>query len=252
MPASFAQNHNVTIAPVLGAENIGVSTVPNPEEAAGRERRIAVLFCDLRDFTRLSQQQLPFDTVFLLNRYFEMIGEAVEGAGGVVDKFIGDGALAIFGLNTGIETACQQALTATTRIARNVEVLNRNFMSELDQPLRIAMGMHAGPAIIGQIGYGRASSLTAVGDTINAASRLEGFAKEYDAQLAVSADVVRYAGLPLADHESYHIAIRGRAGTLETLIVYKAEEFEPLLAEKAAGPPAANRNGPKQPEKSGR
>ena len=245
-------NHNVTIAPVLGAENIGVSTVPNPEEAAGRERRIAVLFCDLRDFTRLSQQQLPFDTVFLLNRYFEMIGEAVEGAGGVVDKFIGDGALAIFGLNTGIETACQQALTATTRIARNVEVLNRNFMSELDQPLRIAMGMHAGPAIIGQIGYGRASSLTAVGDTINAASRLEGFAKEYDAQLAVSADVVRYAGLPLADHESYHIAIRGRAGTLETLIVYKAEEFEPLLAEKAAGPPAANRNGPKQPEKSGR
>lgn len=245
-------NHNVTIAPVLGAKNIGVSTVPNPEEAAGRERRIAVLFCDLRDFTRLSQQQLPFDTVFLLNRYFEMIGEAVEGAGGVVDKFIGDGALAIFGLNTGIETACQQALTATTRIARNVEVLNRNFMSELDQPLRIAMGMHAGPAIIGQIGYGRASSLTAVGDTINAASRLEGFAKEYDAQLAVSADVVRYAGLPLADHESYHIAIRGRAGTLETLIVYKAEEFEPLLAEKAAGPPAANRNGPKQPEKSGR
>lgn len=245
-------NYNVTIAPVLGAENIGVSTVPNPEEAAGRERRIAVLFCDLRDFTRLSQQQLPFDTVFLLNRYFEMIGEAVEGAGGVVDKFIGDGALAIFGLNTGIETACQQALTATTRIARNVEVLNRNFMSELDQPLRIAMGMHAGPAIIGQIGYGRASSLTAVGDTINAASRLEGFAKEYDAQLAVSADVVRYAGLPLADHESYHIAIRGRAGTLETLIVYKAEEFEPLLAEKAAGPPAANRNGSKQPEKSGR
>ncbi|WP_075289585.1 adenylate/guanylate cyclase domain-containing protein [Pararhizobium arenae] len=229
-------NHNVTIAPVLGAENVGVTTVPNPEEAAGRERRIAVLFCDLRDFTRLSQQQLPFDTVFLLNRYFEMIGEAVEGAGGTVDKFIGDGALAIFGLNTGIETACQQALTATTRIARSVELLNRNFMSELDQPLRIAMGMHAGPAIIGQIGYGRASSLTAVGDTINAASRLEGFAKEYDAQLAVSADLVRYAGLPLEGHERYNIAIRGRAGTLETLIVYKAEEFEPLLAEKAAGP----------------
>ncbi len=232
-------NHNVTIAPVLGAENVGVTTVPNSEEAAGRERRIAVLFCDLRDFTRLSQQQLPFDTVFLLNRYFEMIGEAVEGAGGMVDKFIGDGALAIFGLNTGIETACQQALTATTRIARSVELLNRNFMSELDQPLRIAMGMHAGPAIIGQIGYGRATSLTAVGDTINAASRLEGFAKEYDAQLAVSADLVRYAGLPLEGHESYHIAIRGRAGTLETLIVYKAEEFEPLLAEKAAGSAAS-------------
>jgi adenylate cyclase len=165
-----------------------------------------------------------------LNRYFETIGEAVEGSGGVIDKFIGDGALAIFGLSNTIEEACAQALAATVRIANGVEVLNRNFMSELDKPLRIAMGMHAGPAIIGQIGYGKASSLTAVGDTINAASRLEGFAKEYDAQLAVSADVVRYAGLSVDDRESYNISIRGRAGTLETLIIQNAAEIGIMMA----------------------
>jgi len=223
-------NHNLSIAPVLGADNIGLKAQPSEQQAAGRERRIAVLFCDLRDFTLLAQKQLPFDTVFLLNRYFETIGEAVEGSGGVIDKFIGDGALAIFGLSNTIEEACAQALAATVRIANGVEVLNRNFMSELDKPLRIAMGMHAGPAIIGQIGYGKASSLTAVGDTINAASRLEGFAKEYDAQLAVSADVVRYAGLSVDDRESYNISIRGRAGTLETLIIQNASEIGIMMA----------------------
>ncbi len=223
-------NHNLSIAPVLGADNIGLKAQPSEQQAAGRERRIAVLFCDLRDFTLLAQKQLPFDTVFLLNRYFETIGEAVEGSGGVIDKFIGDGALAIFGLSNTIEEACAQALAATVRIANGVEVLNRNFMSELDKPLRIAMGMHAGPAIIGQIGYGKASSLTAVGDTINAASRLEGFAKEYDAQLAVSADVVRYAGLTVDDRESYDISIRGRAGTLETLIIQNAAEIGIMMA----------------------
>ena len=221
--------YDLAIAPILGIGNVGARTQPSEQEAAGRERRVAVLFCDLRDFTLLAQQQLPFDTVFLLNRYFETIGEAVESAGGVVDKFIGDGALAIFGLNTGIEEACTQALTATIRISQGVERLNGNFTSELDKPLRIAMGMHAGPAIIGQIGYGKASSLTAVGDTINAASRLEGFAKEYDAQLAVSAETVRYAGLTIDDRETFAISIRGRTGTLETLIVENACEFEDLV-----------------------
>ncbi|CAN7481342.1 adenylate/guanylate cyclase domain-containing protein [Rhizobium sp. LjRoot98] len=233
-------SHNLSISPILGGDNIGLKAQPTEQQAAGRERHIAVLFCDLRDFTLLAQKQLPFDTVFLLNRYFETIGEAVEESGGVIDKFIGDGALALFGLNNSIEEACAQALTATARIAKGIDVLNRNFMSELDKPLRIAMGMHAGPAIIGQIGYGKASSLTAVGDTINAASRLEGFAKEYDAQLAVSADLVRYAGLNVSDRESYNISIRGRRGTLETLIIQNAADIEAMMdAEKhQASPPA--------------
>lgn len=233
-------NHNLSISPILGGDNVGLKAQPTEQQAAGRERHIAVLFCDLRDFTLLAQKQLPFDTVFLLNRYFETIGEAVEESGGVIDKFIGDGALALFGLNNSIEEACAQALAATARIAKGIDVLNRNFMSELDNPLRIAMGMHAGPAIIGQIGYGKASSLTAVGDTINAASRLEGFAKEYDAQLAVSADLVRYAGLKVDNRESYNISIRGRTGTLETLIVQNAVEIEAMIeAQKhQASPPA--------------
>ncbi len=229
---------DLTIAPVFGADRMGLKASPQTiDEAAGHERNIAVLFCDLRDFTQLAQKHLPFDTVFLLNRYFETIGAAVEDAGGVIDKFIGDGALALFGLNTTVEVASAQALAAATRIARGIEVLNRHFTSELEKPLRVAMGMHAGPAIIGHIGYGKASALTAVGDTINAASRLEGFAKEYDAQLAVSADLVRFAGLSVEDTQSYHIAIRGRVGTLETLIIHDAEAIDAQFVKVDAANP---------------
>ena len=67
----------------------------------GVEREIAVLFADLRGFTRLSEGRLPYDTVFILNRYFKAMGEAIEGAGGRVDKFIGDGIMALFGLESG-------------------------------------------------------------------------------------------------------------------------------------------------------
>ncbi|MGO7902999.1 adenylate/guanylate cyclase domain-containing protein, partial [Rhizobium ruizarguesonis] len=75
-------------------------------------REIAVLFVDIRHFPTLTETRLPFDVVFLLNRYFAIIGKAVEQAGGRIDKFIGDGAMALFGLNTTPEEACRQALAA--------------------------------------------------------------------------------------------------------------------------------------------
>ena len=91
------------------------------------------------------------------------------------------------------------------------------------------MGLHAGPAIIGEIGYGQATSLTAVGDTINTASRLEGLAKEHDVQLAVSAELVNRAGLVIEGHERLDISLRGRQATLETWIVADAARISAAL-----------------------
>ncbi|WP_323130646.1 adenylate/guanylate cyclase domain-containing protein, partial [Sinorhizobium medicae] len=93
------------------------------------------------------------------------------------------------------------------------------------QPLRLAIGLHAGPAIIGEMGYGQATSLTAVGDTINTASRLEGLAKEHDAELAVSAELVQRAGLAFEGHRRLEISLRGRQATLETWIVGDASQL---------------------------
>ncbi|MDX0626978.1 2Fe-2S iron-sulfur cluster binding domain-containing protein [Sinorhizobium medicae] len=225
LACQFRPVHNVSVVPILNTDSIGVKTQIARQNAGGRERRVAVLFCDLRDFTRIAEHRLPYDTVFLLNRYFEVVGEAVEGSGGVIDKFIGDGALAIFGLKTPLPEACRQALSAAARLSQGIRALNRTFEGELDQPLRLAIGLHAGPAIIGEMGYGQATSLTAVGDTINTASRLEGLAKEHDAELAVSAELVQRAGLAFEGHRRLEISLRGRQATLETWIVGDASQL---------------------------
>lgn len=225
LACQFRPVHNVSVVPILNTDSIGVKTQIARQNAGGRERRVAVLFCDLRDFTRIAEHRLPYDTVFLLNRYFEVVGEAVEGSGGVIDKFIGDGALAIFGLKTPLPETCRQALSAAARLSQGIRALNQTFEGELDQPLRLAIGLHAGPAIIGEMGYGQATSLTAVGDTINTASRLEGLAKEHDAELAVSAELVQRAGLAFEGHRRLEISLRGRQATLETWIVGDASQL---------------------------
>lgn len=229
LACQFRPNHDLTVSPVLRATAESGRASAARDHAGGRERQLAVLFCDLRDFTRLSEEKLPFDTMFLLNRYFEMIGEAVEQSGGVIDKFIGDGALILFGLNDGYRTACIKAITAAVRISQGIEDLNRTFKGELKSPLRIAMGMHGGPAIIGRVGYGEISELTVVGDTVNTASRLEGIAKEHDAELAISATILDGAGMVVEAKRQQDIALRGRAQTVRTSVFDDARELSSYL-----------------------
>lgn len=222
-------NHDLTVLPLLDASGIERSPRRISEGAAGREQLVAALFCDLRGFTQLSENKLPYDVVYLLNRYFAMVDKAVTQSGGVVDKFIGDGAIALFGLDVEFGLGCRQALTAAARLSEELKDLNQSLAAELDKPLRLAMGLHGGPAIVGQMGSGRAAGLTAIGDTINTASRFEGLAKQRNVELAVSADLVRAAGADCVDLQSEHVEIRGKSGLLETWLVPDAASVRRLL-----------------------
>ncbi|MBJ6127692.1 adenylate/guanylate cyclase domain-containing protein [Microvirga splendida] len=222
LACQFRPSRSVTVVPILSTGRNGMTALVRAGRAQGQEREVAVLFCDLRGFTSLTEKRLPFDTVFILNRYFEAVGEAVEDAGGYIDKFIGDGVLALFGLRTTPQEAARQALDAALRIKAGLARLNEDYASEFEHPLRIAMSLHAGPAIVGQMGYGQATSLTAVGDTINAASRLEGLAKELDVELVISEDLATLAGLDLSDRNRQIVSIRGRAAPLGSWIIPEA------------------------------
>ena len=224
-------NHNLTVLPLVEAGAPTLANQPAQDRAAGRERLVATLFCDIRSFTQLSESKLPYDIVFLLNRYFGMVNEAVEANGGVVDKYIGDGVIALFGIDTPFDLACRQSLACAARLSSALETLNRSFSAELDAPLRVAMGLHAGPAIVGRMGHGPAATLTAIGDTVNIASRLEGLAKEHNVELAVSAELVNHGDVTFPDHESREVSIRGRAAPLETWLVLKAAEIDKCVAE---------------------
>ncbi|MFS8145882.1 adenylate/guanylate cyclase domain-containing protein [Rhizobium sp. BR 249] len=221
-------DRDVAVAPLLVPAVEAALPANSQETSPGREREIAVLFVDIRHFTTLTETRLPFDVVFLLNRYFAIIGKAVEQAGGRLDKFIGDGAMALFGLNTAPEEACRQALKAAAAIVAEIEKLAAELAEELALPLRIAIGIHTGPAVVGTMGYGRVRSMTAIGDTVNVASRLESAAKEFEAAIVISEPVANLSGAALAGIESREINVRGRALPLKVYVIPREKAAEPL------------------------
>jgi adenylate cyclase len=213
------------VVPLLPSAAGPRDALARPGYLQGDEREIAILFADLRGFTAFSEKKLPYDVVFLLNRYFAAMGEAVEESGGRLDKFIGDGVMALFGIERGVAQGSRNALAAARAMAVRLEGLNRSLASDLDGPLRMGIGLHSGTAIVGEMGYGPATSVTAVGDAVNIASRLETLTKEFDAQLIVSAPLAEHAGIAMAEFERQEIAVRGRDGGLAIYVVKEMSQL---------------------------
>ena len=204
----------VSVVPLLSSPKAGREYFLRPVYAEGGEQEVVILFADLRNFTRLAETRLPYDVVFILNRYFQEMGQAVEAAGGYVDKFIGDGMIALFGLEAVNAQPASQALTAARLMFVRLDALNHALAAELDAPLRMGIGIHIGLAVVGEMGYGRARSLTAIGDTVNIASRLETLSKSYGCDLVVSEALLRSIGLHLPNALRHEMPIRGRAAPL--------------------------------------
>jgi adenylate cyclase len=209
----------VEVTPILAAGAGAERGHGNQGLRAGAEREIAILFADLRGFTRLAEHKLPYDVVFVLNRYFASMGAVVQRSGGHLDKFIGDGVMALFGLQGGPAAGSRQALDAARGMGAELAALNQSLAGDLEQPLRLGIGIHAGAAIVGEMGYAHAMAVTAVGDAVNIASRLEAMTKDFDAQLVVSEDAARHAGLDLSNFPSQQVEVRGRREPLTVRVV---------------------------------
>jgi adenylate cyclase len=225
----------VEVTPLLPPLALAADGRRRVDFVQGSEREIAILFADIRGFTALSEGRLPYDVVFILNRYFAAMGRAVEAAGGRVDKFVGDGVMALFGIENGPQAGCREALAAARLMSQRLGELNLSLSAELDVPLRIGIGIHAGPTIVGEMGYGGAAAITAIGDAVNTASRLEGLTKEYDCELVVSEEMVERAGLDLSVFPRYQIEIRGKREMLAVRTLERATDLP------VAGSPSVRR-----------
>jgi adenylate cyclase len=188
-------------------------------ERQGVEQEVAVLFADLRGFTRMAERRLPYDVVYLLNRYFQAVGSAIERAGGIANQFTGDGAMALFGVERGPETGCREALAAAAAMIAGLDALSRELSGELVEPLRLGIGIHVGHAVVGRMGYGDSTYFTAVGDTVHVAARLEQATKDFDCELVVSEAVLTRAGLDPTRFPHQEIALRNRATPVAIRII---------------------------------
>jgi len=188
----------------------------------GESMHITVLFSDIRQFTTISEQLTPRETVEFLNAYLGRVVAVILEEGGRIDKFIGDAVMAEFGVPYPFEDHAKRALHAAVKIraiaAEFREYLRERFPDRGFPEFHVGVGVHTGDAVVGNVGSEVRMEYTAVGDTVNVASRLEGETKYLDCIIAASAETVREAGgrVETGVHET--VRVKGR---LEPVEVYE-------------------------------
>jgi adenylate cyclase len=182
-------------------------------EDFGEEREVTILFVDIRGSTSLAETRLPYDVVFLLNSLFAALAEAIEDSGGYYSNFTGDGLMALFGLDEKKGAGAKAALRCALSMFDRLDSLNERLVGELETPLEIGIGIHTGQAIVGRMGPPKTPIISAVGDSVNTAARLERMTRELGVPLVVSAETLRAAGLATSAGLT-QVSLRGRIATM--------------------------------------
>jgi class 3 adenylate cyclase/CHASE2 domain-containing sensor protein len=160
----------------------------------GQRASVCVLFTDIRGYTTISERLEPEGAVALLNRFWDRISPAIHHHGGTVDSYMGDGMMAHFGDPQALANPCRSAFDAALEMLEALEGLNRDLVAEGGVPMRIGIGLHSGEAVVGHIGSSDRHAYTAIGDTVNVASRVEGMTKSLGYPLLVTAAVAERLG----------------------------------------------------------
>lgn len=196
------------VSPAVLEEMVSGRLTP---DLAGERRDICVLFSDIRSFTTLSETMAPEDVTSLLNDYFGRMTRAIHAQGGTLDKFIGDGIMAFFGAPRASANPCAEALAAGKAMLTMLDEFNRERAAQGGAPLAIGIGLHYGPAVIGYIGSRERNEYSAIGDTVNAASRIEGLTKDAGYPLLLSAAVAEKLEAAEGLVSIGPMAVKGRA-----------------------------------------
>ena len=205
---------DLAVASQLAKEHLG---------RCGETKTIAVLFCDIRDFTRLSHQLSPYDLMFTLNRHFFQMADAIERNEGQVEKFIGDAVMAIFGLDDSPNVALR-AVKAATDMLQAADRMKPYMKAMYDFDFELGIGVHYGEAVIGTIRGGREEKLAAIGETVNIASRIESANKEVGTRLLISEAL--YQQVKESVEVSDFIRTRLR-GSNERITLYEVMQLTP-------------------------
>jgi adenylate cyclase len=196
----------------------------------GRERAVAVMFVDIRESSRLGEQRLPYDLFFILNRFFAEMAQALRETRGYYSTFNGDGFMALYGTKSDLARGCRDAMRGALAIEQKLARINAALDADLREPLRAGIGIHAGNAIVGTMGPPDHPILSALGDTVNIAARLEAETKQYGCMLVVSAACASASRIDLSPFPKHTATVRGRSEPVSYYAVADTKALAALLA----------------------
>ena len=197
----------------------------------GESKPIAVLFSDIRGFTTLAQTLSPYDVMFALNRHFHELGEIIESNGGYIDNFIGDALMALFGVD-GDKTAPFRSVKAAVEMLQANDRMSPYMEATYGHAFPIGIGVHYGEAVIGTLGSSSKERLTAIGDTVNVASRIEAANKEAGTRLLISSELYELVKNDVIMDDFIRVKLRG---TQERVSLFEISGIQPAaLARDAA------------------
>ncbi len=213
----------------LGAASLSNAVRFSAAIAGGTETEVAAVFIDLRESTRLAAGRLPYDTLFIFDRYIQVVTAAVREHHGHVTSIAGDGVMAMFAGRGGGTTFARAAFMAALQLWDGVEALNRDLAPELELPLRIGIGLHVGPAVVGMISAPGAASLQFLGDTGNLAAKLQVETRRLECTLIASSAAVALLAPDRIDANPIALPIAGKGDIL--VMPFRAhDELKALLA----------------------
>lgn len=179
--------------------------------SVGEEKQLAVLFADIRGFTPFAEALPPYDVVHVLNRYFHEMGQVINRNGGRIDNYMGDGLMALFGMEDS-SAAALQAVKAGLEMHAAMELFNPYVQSIYGKTFRIGVGIHYGDVVVGGIGSQSLKRVTAIGDAVNLASRIEAANKQAGTGLLISEETYREVNEQVRLGKTIRAAIPGKTG----------------------------------------
>jgi class 3 adenylate cyclase/nitrite reductase/ring-hydroxylating ferredoxin subunit len=199
----------------------------------GENKAIAVLFCDIRDFTAFSQTLSSYDVMFVLNRYFYQMGEIIERNKGYVDNFIGDEVMALFGVDDD-PRAPLRAVKAALEMLGAIDRLKPYMDAMYGRHFDVGIGIHYGEAVIGSLGSRKREKLTAIGDTVNVANRIEKANKEAGTRLLISENLYEHVKETTVVKDFIRVKLRGTSDriTLYEISAINAEALAEISGEQ--------------------
>lgn len=176
--------------------DVAEQLMSRPENIAlgGNRQEVTVMFCDIRGFTEYSENKDPEQVVYRLNQYLSVMSKVIFTFGGTLDKYLGDGLMAVFGAPVNYPDHVQRAVRAAMEMKKEVERLNMKWVSQREAPLKIGIGINSGSVLVGNVGSPERMDYTVIGENVNLASRLESLTKTYNETIIVSERSVRMIG----------------------------------------------------------